>query len=382
MGDGEVQLREEARAARPVDERVDVRRRPPRVTCATALSPLRSWQRRCVPSGFRRNDRGGVRRAPRHAPSPVEQEARPPGRPACGARRARPATTADQRFIGRERGNGCVPVSTRSSDAGARSGGRPGCGSVSTSAYSPASAAKSGGGSPSSKGGVNAGPSAASRAGVVPESARPASVSSAQAAVAPEASAATTVRRPARGARGTSAPRRGRRCRRGCGPRPGKGASPGRPARRACGPGGRDGPICSRARRRGRPHPSRRRKLRSCARSQSLPHEPRMISTSQSASNSSKAVSSSRAPSSSRAVAAPLVARHRAVRQVLRMHMSVRLGAGRRAAPRAPPGATYAYTNRQVLRMHRLVRSDSVRRTHSENSSPSRRNSPQSSRYY
>ena len=52
MGDGEVQLREEARAARPVDERVDVRRRPPRVTCATALSPLRSWQRRCVPSGF------------------------------------------------------------------------------------------------------------------------------------------------------------------------------------------------------------------------------------------------------------------------------------------------------------------------------------------
>ena len=354
MGDGEVQLREEARAARPVDERVDVRRRPPRVTCATALSPLRSWQRRCVPSGFRRNDRGGVRRAPRHAPSPVEQEARPPGRPACGARRARPATTADQRFIGRERGNGCVPVSTLDSQLGCR-------GAVRRQARMrvrkhvgvlAGQRGEIGGGSPSSKGGVNAGPSAASRAGVVPESARPASVSSAQAAVAPEASAATTVRRPARGARGTSAPRRGRRCRRGCGPRPGKGASPGRPARRACGPGGRDGPICSRARRRGRPHPSRRRKLRSCARSQSLPHEPRMKSTSQSASNSSKAVSSSRAPSSSRAVAAPLVARHRAVRQVLRMHMSVRLGAGRTSGAACsarcyvciyqPPGATYA----------------------------------------
>ena len=66
----------------------------------------------------------------------------------------------DQRFIGRERCIGCVPVSMRSSKTGPRKGGNPGGGPASTSAYLWARAAKSGR-SPPSGGNLNAGPSAA-----------------------------------------------------------------------------------------------------------------------------------------------------------------------------------------------------------------------------
>ena len=123
-----------------------------------------------------------------------------------------------QRFIGRDRGIGCVPVSRRSSNAGPRSGGKQG---ASTSAYSRDSTSNSGE-SPSHTGTVNAGPSAANEmwptssavpsASVVPESAKAASVCSARAAVA---SAATATGAPPGQARGTDglalAPRRGRR---------------------------------------------------------------------------------------------------------------------------------------------------------------------------
>ena len=95
----------------------------------------------------RKHDRGGVRGAlaQRHNPPLVEHSSSSP---------------CDHRFIGRERGIGFVPVAMRSSKARPRSGDRPGGGSASKSAYSPASMAKSGG-SPSSAGSVNAGPSAA-----------------------------------------------------------------------------------------------------------------------------------------------------------------------------------------------------------------------------
>ena len=111
----------------------------------------------------------------------------------------------DLRFIGRERGIGCGPVSMRSSNAGPRTGGSPGGGPASTSAYSAARAAESGG-SPSSEGNEKAGPSAAKvrwptkssvpSAQVVAASARPASVSSAQAAAAAAAKVATAAGRP------------------------------------------------------------------------------------------------------------------------------------------------------------------------------------------
>ena len=88
--------------------------------------------------------------------------------------------------------------------AGPRSGGRPDGGAVSTSAYSPAKAAK--GGSPSSGGRENAGPSAAKvmrpsksfvpSASVVPVSARPASVSSVPAIAATAGVAAAAAEPP------------------------------------------------------------------------------------------------------------------------------------------------------------------------------------------
>ena len=140
----------------------------------------------------RENDRGSMRGARRHNPPLVEQE---------GHLLAALVELALRPALHRPRAR--HRIHTRlDSNAAPRSVGRPGDGSASTYAYSPASEGNSGG-SPSSTRSVNADPSAAKEmlpmiravpsASVVPLSARPARVSSAQAAVATTASAATAA---------------------------------------------------------------------------------------------------------------------------------------------------------------------------------------------